>query len=302
MFLRYHDLLLDRLESLLDLLQIEGGKSRGHALEEVLDVAHQRPLLRTHADELLEPAAPPGVHPPPPVGMGVPPSGRPRRDHLALELPADRWPISDAIPALIAGNAIVLKPAELTPFTALYGVRLLYEAGLPGDLFQVVTGKGSVLGAPLIDQVDFIGFTGSTEVGRKVGEQAGRRLIKSSLELGGKNPMIVLRRCRSRAGRVRAQRTAAYASAGQLCISFERIYVQSGIYDRFLEAFVARTKALKLGPALDYSMDIGSLIGAQPAGQDGGARRGRRGQGRAGAGRRQLPGPTSVRTSSNRRS
>ena len=258
-FLRYHDLVLDRLDSILDILQIEGGKSRQHALEETLDVAINARYYAAHAAELLNPkrrqALIPLVvkawelrHPVGVVGL-ISPWNYPFT-----------MAVSDAIPALIAGNAIVLKPADLTPFSALYGVRLLYEAGLPGDLFQVVTGRGSVLGAPLIDEVDFIGFTGSTEVGRRIGEQAGRRLIKASLELGGKNPMLVL----DDADLERAVYVAthgSFAGAGQLCISYERIYAQGGIYDRFLEAFVARTKGLRLGPALDFSVDIGSLIG-----------------------------------------
>lgn len=258
-FMRYHDLVLDRLDSLLDMLQIEGGKSRQHALEEVLDVAINARYYAAHAAELLNPKRRQGLiplivkswelhHPVGVVGI-ISPWNYPFT-----------MAVSDAIPALIAGNAIVLKPADLTPFSALYGVRLLYEAGLPGDLFQVITGRGSLLGTPLIDQVDFIGFTGSTEVGRKIGEQAGRRLIKQSLELGGKNPMLVLDDADFEKA-VYVATHGSYAGAGQLCISYERMYVQSGIYDRFLEAFVARTKALRLGPALDFSVDIGSLIG-----------------------------------------
>jgi succinate-semialdehyde dehydrogenase / glutarate-semialdehyde dehydrogenase len=259
-FMRYHDLVLDRLDPILDILQIEGGKSRQHALEETLDVAINARYYAAHAAALL----------------------KPKRRQTLVPLLVKAWElnhpfgvvgiiapwnypftmaVSDAIPALIAGNAVVLKPADLTPFSALYAVRLLYEAGLPGDLFQVVTGRGSVLGTPLIDQSDFIGFTGSTEVGRKIGEQAGRRLIKASLELGGKNPLVIL----DDADLERATYVAthgSYAGAGQLCISFERIYVQSGIYDRFVEAFIARTKGLRLGPALDFSVDVGSLIGA----------------------------------------
>lgn len=258
-FLRYHDLVLDRMEPMLDLVQIEGGKARRHALEEVLDVAINARYYAQHASELL----------------------RPKRRQAFIPFVTEAWEfqhplglvgiiapwnypltmaVSDAIPALLAGNAIVMKPAGLTPFSALYPVRLLYEAGLPGDLFQVVTGKGQVLGTPLIEQSDYIGFTGSTEVGRVVAEQAGRRLIKASLELGGKNPMIVL----DDADLERAVHGAvqgSYASAGQLCVSFERLYIQSGIYDRFVQAFVARTKALKLGAALDYTDDIGTLIG-----------------------------------------
>lgn len=259
-FMRYHDLVLDRLDSLLDMLQIEGGKSRQHALEEALDVAINARYYAAHAGELLNPKRRQALiplivkswelhHPVGVVGI-ISPWNYPFT-----------MAVSDAIPALIAGNAVVLKPADLTPFSALYGVRLLYEAGLPGDLFQVITGRGSVLGTPLIDQVDFIGFTGSTEVGRKIGEQAGRRLIKASLELGGKNPMVVLDDADLEKA-VYVATHGSYAGAGQLCISFERIYAQSGIYDRFLEAFVARTKALRVGSALDFSVDIGSLIGS----------------------------------------
>ena len=167
--------------------------------------------------------------------------------------------VSDAIPALLAGNAVLLKPAEITPFAALYAVQLLREAGLPDDLFHVLTGRGRDIGGSLITASDFICFTGSTETGRGVASQAGENLIKCSLELGGKNPMIVL----DDADLDRAVHGAiqgCFASAGQLCISFERLYVQSGIFDRFLAAFTRRTAALRLGTALDYSIDIGSLI------------------------------------------
>ncbi len=257
-FLRYHDLILDRLESLLDLVQIEGGKSRRHALEEVYDVAinaryyaqHAEALLRTQRRQSFLPFLNSAFEYHHPVGLvGI---ISPWNYPLTMA-------VSDAIPALIAGNAIVLKPAELTPFSSLYGVKLMYEAGLPGDLFQVVTGKGRTLGTPLIDQVDFIGFTGSTEVGRTVGEQAGRRLIKASLELGGKNPMIVLDDAnleRAVYGGVHG----SFAGAGQVCVSFERMYIQNGIYERFVQELVERTKALRMGAALDYSVEIGSLI------------------------------------------
>ena len=260
-FMRYHDLVLERQEFLLDLLQIEGGKARRHALEEVYDVAINARYYAVHAEAYL----------------------RPRRRQAFMPLLVQAWEhrhpvglvgiiapwnypfamaVSDALPALLAGNAVVLKPAELTPFSALYAVRLLYEAGLPADLFQVVTGRGRELGTPLIQAADFVGFTGSTEVGRTVARQAGERLIKVSLELGGKNSMIVLNDVDlDRA--VYGALQGCFTGAGQLCISFERLYVQSGIYERFVEAFVGRTNALRLGTALDYSADVGSLINQQ---------------------------------------
>jgi succinate-semialdehyde dehydrogenase / glutarate-semialdehyde dehydrogenase len=123
----------------------------------------------------------------------------------------------------------------------------------------VLTGSGRQIGTPLIDASDFLCFTGSTETGRVVASQAGRNLIKCSLELGGKNPMIVLDD--ADLGRaVHGAIQGCFPSAGQLCVSFERLYVQSGIFETFLDAFVRRTKALRLGSALDYSADVGSLI------------------------------------------
>jgi succinate-semialdehyde dehydrogenase/glutarate-semialdehyde dehydrogenase len=167
--------------------------------------------------------------------------------------------VSDAIPALLAGNAVLLKPAELVPLSALYAAQLLREAGLPADLFQVLTGRGRDIGAALISVSDFLCFTGSTETGRDVACLAGRNLIKCSLELGGKNPMIVLDDAdldRAVYGAIQG----CFASAGQLCVSMERMYVQSEIFDAFVTALVRRTKALRLSPALDYSADIGSLM------------------------------------------
>ena len=208
--------------------------------------------------------------------------------------------VSDAIPALLAGNAVLLKPAELTPFTALYAVQLLREAGLPADLFQVLTGRGRQIGEPLIAASDFLCFTGSTETGRIVAAQAGRNLIKCSLELGGKNPMLVLDDAdldRTVYGAIQG----CFANAGQLCISFERLYVQSGIFDRFVEGFVARTSALRLGTALDYSADVGSLISQDQLDKTRAHVEDAVAKGAtvlAGGGH----GPTSARTSSSRRS
>ena len=209
--------------------------------------------------------------------------------------------VSDAIPALLAGNAVLLKPAELTPFTALYAVQLLREAGLPADLFQVLTGRGRQIGEPLIAASDFLCFTGSTETGRVVAAQAGRNLIKCSLELGGKNPMLVLDDAdldRTVYGAIQG----CFANAGQLCISFERLYVQGGIYDRFVEGFVARTSALapRHCAGLLSRRRLADLAGS--IGQDARARGRRRLPGAQRSWRAAGHGPTSARTSSSRRS
>ena len=259
-FIQFHDLLLERQDEILDLIQIESGKARKHAFEEVADTAIVARYYALNADQHLEPkrrrGALPGItvawehhHP-----LGVVGFIAPWNYPLSMA-------ITDAIPALMAGNAVVLKPDQKTPFTALWAVDLLAEAGLPAGLFQVVTGEGSVLGTPLIESCDFLCFTGSTATGRKVARQAGERLIGCSLELGGKNPMLVLADADLEAAVAGAIR-GCFSSAGQLCISIERIYVHETIYHRFLDLFVREAKALRLAAGLDYEVDMGCLISA----------------------------------------
>jgi succinate-semialdehyde dehydrogenase/glutarate-semialdehyde dehydrogenase len=130
---------------------------------------------------------------------------------------------------------------------------------VPGELMQVVTGPGSALAPPLIDGVDYLMFTGSTKTGRMVASQAAARLIDFSMELGGKNAMIVLDDA-DLDRTVRGAAIACFSNAGQLCISMERLYVQSGIYDQFVERFAEATSAIRLGTAMDYSADMGSLV------------------------------------------
>ncbi len=144
----------------------------------------------------------------------------------------------DCIPALAAGNSVLLKPATVTPLTSLVLAEGLAECGLPDSVFQVVTGRGSAVGDALIDAVDMVMFTGSTETGRQVAIRAAQRLIPASLELGGKDPMIVL----ADADVDRAANHAAYYSmfnCGQTCISIERCYVEAPVYDEFVAKVVA---------------------------------------------------------------
>jgi succinate-semialdehyde dehydrogenase/glutarate-semialdehyde dehydrogenase len=260
-FQRFHDLILERQDEVLDLIQLESGKARKHAFEEVADTAIVARYYSYSAEEHLAPrrrqGALPGVtaawehHQP----LGVVGVIAPWNYPLSMA-------VTDAIPALLAGNAVVLKPDMKTPFTALWAVDLLEEAGLPAGLFQVVTGAGSDLGAPLIEEVDFLCFTGSTETGRKVARQAAERLIGCSLELGGKNPLLVLADADLEAAVAGAVR-GCFSSAGQLCISIERIYVHEALYHRFLDRFVAETQALRLGAGLAYDADMGCLISAE---------------------------------------
>jgi succinate-semialdehyde dehydrogenase / glutarate-semialdehyde dehydrogenase len=162
------------------------------------------------------------------------------------------------VPALMAGNAAVLKPDVQTSFTALWAVDLLRQAGLPPPVFSIVTGEGPLLGPALGEQVDFLMFTGSTRTGRLVARQAAERLIGCSLELGGKNPMIVLADADLDAA-VYGAIQGCFASAGQVCVSIERIYVDQSIAEQFIGRLAERTRAIKLGASLDYSMEVGSL-------------------------------------------
>jgi acyl-CoA reductase-like NAD-dependent aldehyde dehydrogenase len=164
----------------------------------------------------------------------------------------------DCIPALMAGNSVILKPSEVTPLTSLLMAEGLRECGLPEHVLQVATGRGET-GAALVDEVDMIMFTGSTRTGRKVAEAAARRLIPASLELGGKDPMIVL----SDADLERAANFATYYSmqnAGQTCISIERVYVEEPVYDEFVQKVSEKVRALRVGkPEGPGSVDVGAI-------------------------------------------
>ncbi|MGI8594497.1 MAG: succinic semialdehyde dehydrogenase [Solirubrobacteraceae bacterium] len=165
----------------------------------------------------------------------------------------------DCIPALAAGNAVVLKPAEITPLTSLLMAEMLDECGAPGDVFQVVTGKGSLLGPALIDAVDVVMFTGSTETGKRVMARAAETITPVYLELGGKDPMIVL----SDADVERAANAAAYYSmnnTGQVCISVERVYVEEPLYDEFVDKVTEKVRKIRQGvPGEAGKVDVGSL-------------------------------------------
>ena len=256
--LRYHDLVLARQEEILDLLQLESGKARRHAFEEVLDQALVARYYAHRAERLLKPQRRHGAlpflttayeyhHPVGVVGI-IAPWNYP----LTLS-------IGDALPALAAGNAVVLKPDGQTPFTALWGVELLEEAGLPHGLMQVITGSGSELGPALIEGSDYVMFTGSTETGRTVASQAAEKLIGASMELGGKNAMIVLDDANLRRAVEGAER-ALFSNAGQLCISIERLFVHESVADEYERRLTERVRKMKVGAELSYDVHMGSLI------------------------------------------
>lgn len=165
----------------------------------------------------------------------------------------------DCIPALAAGNCVLLKPSEYTPLSSLLMVDCLRECGFPDDVFQVLVGKGEV-GAAIIDHVDMVMFTGSTATGRKVMERAAQTITPVSLELGGKDPMIVLRD----ADLERAANAAVYygfQNSGQTCISIERVYVEAPVCDAFINLVVEKVRSLRQGnpKAGAGTIDVGAI-------------------------------------------
>ncbi|MGW0802063.1 succinic semialdehyde dehydrogenase [Nonomuraea sp. NPDC002799] len=256
-FLLLHDAILDRRDEILDIVQNETGKARRHAFEEVLDVAGCALYYARRAPELLAPRRRRGAFP---VVTRVAELRQPK-GVVALITPWN-YPLSlgatDAVPALLAGNAIVHKPDTQTALSTLWTVDLLAELGMPREIWQVVLGEPADIGDALLDHADYVGFTGSTRGGRKIAEEAAKRLIGCSLELGGKNPMVVLDDADLDAAVPGAVR-ACFVNAGQLCLSVERLYVHASLFDAFAERFVRQVTGLKLGAGHDWSVQMGSL-------------------------------------------
>ncbi|MGW6275666.1 succinic semialdehyde dehydrogenase [Streptomyces sp. NPDC055060] len=255
--LRFHDLVLLRQDEALDLMQAENGKTRRDAFLEVTDIAITARYYARNAARYLGPRRRRGAIP---VLTHTTELRHPKG--VVTVISPWNYPLSmaagDALPALMAGNAVVQKPDTQTALTALWALDLMHEAGLPDGVWQMVVGRGSSIGDTLMDNADYMMFTGSTASGRKIARDAGRRLIGASLELGGKNPMLVLADAdveKAAAGAV----AACFPSAGQLCVSVERLYVAESVHDAFVAAFTARTARLKLGAAYDYGIDVGSL-------------------------------------------
>ena len=253
---RFRDALLDDSERLADVLTGETGKPRGDAYAvELIYICDAISFWAKNAERFLRDQrvtphllknkaaystyAPVGV-----VGI-IGPWNFP----LVLT-------IGDALPALMAGNSVIIKPSEVTPRSALFGAEAWRAAGLPPDVLQVVPGFGDT-GAKLVDHVDMILFTGSVATGRKVAMRAAERLIPCSLELGGKDPMIVLKD----ANLERAANCAVWGglvNSGQVCISVERVYVEEPAYDRFVALVEQKIKKVTQGPSAE-AVDVGSM-------------------------------------------
>lgn len=258
--LKAHDLLLERKDSILDIVQTETGKTRGQAFEELFQGAsvaryygvRARRILRSHRRRSAIPLVmqtrvtykPKGL-----IGV-ITPWNYP----LSLSL-------MDVVPALAAGNGVVQKADNQGALSILVSRRAFIDAGVPAALWAVVTGPGSEIGNAVVDAADYVCFTGSTPTGTKVGERAAAALHGASLELGGKNPLLVLGDADTSKAAAAAVH-ACFSSMGQLCVSIERIYVDRAVSDAFIGAFAHRVSNLSQGPQLDYSTDVGSLTSA----------------------------------------
>jgi succinate-semialdehyde dehydrogenase / glutarate-semialdehyde dehydrogenase len=257
-FLRLHDIVLRRQDEILDMISWESGKVRKHAFDEPLHIALTARYYARTAKQHLSTKRAAGVVP----GLTSVEINRVPKGVVGIISPWNypfTMALCDGLPAIMAGNAVVAKPDAQTMLSALLGLELLREAGFPEDLWQMVAGPGRTIGTEIIKRADYICFTGSTATGKLIAKQCAERLIGCSLELGGKNPIIVLRDAdldRAAEGAVRA----AFSNAGQLCVSMERMYVADQVYDRFMEKFVARVKAMRLGVGLEWGYDMGALI------------------------------------------
>jgi succinate-semialdehyde dehydrogenase/glutarate-semialdehyde dehydrogenase len=257
-FKRFAGLVLRERDRILDSVQDEAGKARLNAFEEVMDAARGVRVFANAAASALAEDRRPGA---------IPVLTRTVVRHVPVGVVGiiSPWnypfnlPATDAAQALLAGNAVVLKPDSQTPFTALLLADLLAQAGLPDGLFQVVPGAGTRVGPALVEACDYLMFTGSTAVGRELAQHCGERLIGFSAELGGKNPALVLADADVAAAASGLAR-GCFAGAGQVCVSIERIYVANEVYAEFLTRFTARTRALRLGVGHDWDADVGSLV------------------------------------------
>ncbi|MBD0292158.1 MAG: aldehyde dehydrogenase family protein [Jiangellaceae bacterium] len=254
---RVHDMFLDRQSTIADLVQAESGKARRDAFEEIGDVALAARYASVRGPRLLRDRRRLGLFPGLTVAIEA-------RHPVGVVGVISTWnypltlAVSDSLPAFVAGNGVVLKPDPRGVLTALLSRSIAVEAGIPEALWQVVVGDGPTIGAAVVDRADFVSFTGSTATGRMVARRLGERLVGGSLELAGKNPLLILDDADLDRAAEGARR-ASFANAGQLCIAAERIYVADRVRDEFQRRFLDRVQALRLGAAYDYSCDIGSL-------------------------------------------
>jgi len=254
----FHELLLANGLIIADLMQVETGKARRMAFEETCDVLMVTSHYIKAAPRILKEKKHGGVVPLVSTSTEV----RLPKGVIGLISPWNfpfATSLSDAMPALIAGNGVVLKPDNKSTLNVAYGVGLLYEAGLPPGLIQIVCGEGPDIGPTIVENADYVMFTGSTATGRTIGAQAGQNLTGCTLELGGKNPLIVLDDANLDEV-IPGTIMAAFLNTGQACMHIERIYVSEKRKDEFISRFVQAAQAIGVGATYDFSPDMGSLV------------------------------------------
>jgi succinate-semialdehyde dehydrogenase/glutarate-semialdehyde dehydrogenase len=253
---RWLDLLWQHHSEGIEILRRENGKADSSAFLEFLAVDNIVQYQIHNAERILKPKRRKAIFPVmqhaklyhKPIGVvGV---ITPWNYPLAL-------PFFDLVAALIAGNTVVLKPSEVTPFVAQWSADLFYEVGLPRDVLQIVQGDGRT-GAALVDFVDYIQFTGSTPVGRSIGKRAVERLIPFSLELGGKDAAIVcadVDPMQAAIGLIQG----AFENNGQMCISIERAYIEAPVYDKVVEALLKAAPTITVKGGAGFEIAMGSM-------------------------------------------
>jgi alpha-ketoglutaric semialdehyde dehydrogenase len=258
--------ILARKDELGTLLAREEGKTRAEAVGEATRAGH---IFRFFAGEVLRlagevlPSVRPGLkveitrEPVGVVGIITP-------WNFPIAIPA--WKVA---PALAYGNCVVFKPADLVPGCAWALAEIIARSGLPAGVFNLVMGRGSVVGELLSTsaEIDAVSFTGSQATGKRVAQNCAARLAKVQLEMGGKNPQVVLDDADLDTA-VNVSIQSAFFSTGQRCTAASRLIVTQGIHDRFLSALIGKMKALKIDDALKDGTDIGPVVDPQQLEQD----------------------------------
>lgn len=171
------------------------------------------------------------------------------------------WKIA---PALAMGNCVIGKPSEMTPATAHYMGRIVSEAGLPNGALAILQGRGNVVGQAIVDHpaIKAISFTGGTQTGQKIAQSTASRFKKLSLELGGKNPIVVFNDCDHELA-IKETVRAAFSNQGQICLCGSRILIEASFYEKFKSAFIAQVKSLQIGDPKENATQFGAVISAE---------------------------------------
>ncbi len=258
---RFQQLVCDQKDAIAAVITREAGKPLAEAIStEILVVLDGAQYLLNHAAEFLRPEPVPHANPVMKLKKGTL-----LREPYGVIGIISPWnypfslPSVQTLTALVTGNAVVLKPSEFTPFSSLELERLLREAGLDHDLMQVVTGEGPAGSALLQSKIDKMVFTGSVGTGKKVAQAAAARLLPVVLELGGKDPMIVLDDADVDVASSAAV-WGAFMNSGQTCLSVERCYVHESVYQKFLQSCVTKAARIQQGSGHDHASDIGPMI------------------------------------------